>query len=510
MTRSHAYVDASARSSPSVSSSVSIRLARRRVVGLWNRALSWAWASRIGRPAVHEPRSRALARSKRFSTLKDAIRTGPTLAPMTRARLTVAYDGSRVPRVRPQPGGAHGAGRPRRGGRHGRAAAGRADRRRAHRRRRPRLGPGRVRRPARRRPTSPTWPAPQQAVRAGDRGARRGVGRRRLRRPLLGDVAALPLRRLERPDPEPAARRAGLVRAPAAGPLGDAGGLRPADRRARLRLVLPPAEGRPTASREPSLVRRVLSARWTRARRRRTTCASRSGPPRSATRWCARSSARSSTSASARRSPGDVRGILVARDREAAGQVAPPYGLVLWEVGYAAGGRTVGRRDAVTTVRPRPTPSQLVEPDEIVARLRGRGHSVGRTRTAVVDAVRRQRGAFTADELAAAVPDVHVSTVYRTLALLEEIGAVRHVHLSHGPAVYEHAAVGRGAPPRVRGLRPPRRRARARCSTRAARRLARRVRLRARRLPLRHRRPLPRPAPRRSQSDPSRQAHQDG
>jgi tRNA pseudouridine38-40 synthase len=33
-------------------------------------------------------------------------------------------------------------------------------------------------------------------------------------------------------------------------------------------------------------------------------------------------------------SPGDVRGILVARDREAAGQVAPPHGLTLWEVGY--------------------------------------------------------------------------------------------------------------------------------------------------------------------------------
>jgi len=85
-------------------------------------------------------------------------------------------------------------------------------------------------------------------------------------------------------------------------------------------------------------------------------------------------------------------------------------------------------------------PGQLVELDEIVARLRAEGHSVGRTRTAVVDAVRHQPGAFTADELAAAVPDVHVSTVYRTLALLEEIGAVRHVHLSHGPAVYEHAA----------------------------------------------------------------------
>lgn len=34
--------------------------------------------------------------------------------------------------------------------------------------------------------------------------------------------------------------------------------------------------------------------------------------------------------------PGDVRGMLVARNREAAGQVAPPQGLVLWEVGYPA------------------------------------------------------------------------------------------------------------------------------------------------------------------------------
>ncbi len=31
---------------------------------------------------------------------------------------------------------------------------------------------------------------------------------------------------------------------------------------------------------------------------------------------------------------GDIRGILLAKDRHAAGQVAPPHGLCLWEVGY--------------------------------------------------------------------------------------------------------------------------------------------------------------------------------
>jgi tRNA pseudouridine38-40 synthase len=34
--------------------------------------------------------------------------------------------------------------------------------------------------------------------------------------------------------------------------------------------------------------------------------------------------------------PGDVRAILVGRDRSAASQIAPPHGLCLWEVGYPA------------------------------------------------------------------------------------------------------------------------------------------------------------------------------
>ena len=37
-----------------------------------------------------------------------------------------------------------------------------------------------------------------------------------------------------------------------------------------------------------------------------------------------------------RKKPGELRGILAARDRSSAGQVAPPHGLSLWEVGYRA------------------------------------------------------------------------------------------------------------------------------------------------------------------------------
>jgi Fur family ferric uptake transcriptional regulator len=34
------------------------------------------------------------------------------------------------------------------------------------------------------------------------------------------------------------------------------------------------------------------------------------------------------------------------------------------------------------------------------------------------------------------MPDVSVSTVYRTLEVLERLGQVEHVHLGHGPSLY--------------------------------------------------------------------------
>ncbi len=55
----------------------------------------------------------------------------------------------------------------------------------------------------------------------------------------------------------------------------------------------------------------------------------------------------------------------------------------------------------------------------------------------------RAKGHVTADELAADVqarfPSVNISTVYRTLDTLEDLGIVDHVHLGHGRAIYHLA-----------------------------------------------------------------------
>jgi Fe2+ or Zn2+ uptake regulation protein len=73
-------------------------------------------------------------------------------------------------------------------------------------------------------------------------------------------------------------------------------------------------------------------------------------------------------------------------------------------------------------------------------RLRADGVRITAARRAVVTAITDATDHLTADEIAAHVavtnPDVHRSTVYRTLDALERLGVVTHVHLGHGRAVY--------------------------------------------------------------------------
>jgi Fur family ferric uptake transcriptional regulator len=83
--------------------------------------------------------------------------------------------------------------------------------------------------------------------------------------------------------------------------------------------------------------------------------------------------------------------------------------------------------------------------DDAVEKLRSSGLRMGHARRQVLDVLSRQEGGVSAEAIAEQVPDVHVSSVYRALAVLEELGLVAHVHLGHGPAVYELSGPASGS-----------------------------------------------------------------
>jgi Fur family ferric uptake transcriptional regulator len=76
--------------------------------------------------------------------------------------------------------------------------------------------------------------------------------------------------------------------------------------------------------------------------------------------------------------------------------------------------------------------------DDLAAALHTRGMRVTPQREQVLAAVRRL-GHATPEQLSEAVPGVDVTTVYRTLELLEDVGLVRHTHLGHGAPAYRPA-----------------------------------------------------------------------
>lgn len=87
-----------------------------------------------------------------------------------------------------------------------------------------------------------------------------------------------------------------------------------------------------TADEPVSLVRRVLDARW----RRDEACLLFEITASSFCHQMVRSIVGTLVEIGAgKRTPGDLMGIIAARDRHAAGQMAPPHGLTLWSVAYA-------------------------------------------------------------------------------------------------------------------------------------------------------------------------------
>lgn len=76
------------------------------------------------------------------------------------------------------------------------------------------------------------------------------------------------------------------------------------------------------------------------------------------------------------------------------------------------------------------------------AELRSKGYRLTPQRQLVLEAV-AAIGHATPEQIAAAVrrtaSGCNISTVYRTLELLEELGLVRHTHLGHGAPTYSLA-----------------------------------------------------------------------
>ncbi|HUY63345.1 MAG TPA: Fur family transcriptional regulator [Acidimicrobiales bacterium] len=90
------------------------------------------------------------------------------------------------------------------------------------------------------------------------------------------------------------------------------------------------------------------------------------------------------------------------------------------------------------TVASGPRPERV---EALLDRIRRRGGRVTSARRALLVALLgADNHHLTAQDLAdavqRAVPDVHLSTIYRSLDSLEEMGIVDHAHLGHGRAVY--------------------------------------------------------------------------
>jgi Fur family transcriptional regulator, ferric uptake regulator len=80
--------------------------------------------------------------------------------------------------------------------------------------------------------------------------------------------------------------------------------------------------------------------------------------------------------------------------------------------------------------------------DDAIAMLRLAGGRCTRGKLALIELFFATDGLLSSHEVAASLPELDVSTVYRGLAQLEEAGIVEHVHLAHGAAEYRRVGAG--------------------------------------------------------------------
>ena len=90
-------------------------------------------------------------------------------------------------------------------------------------------------------------------------------------------------------------------------------------------------------------------------------------------------------------------------------------------------------------------PSAVSSVEDVLALVRARGGRATLSRRTLLEVLFDADGHLSAEDLAGAVqrrsPDVHLSTIYRNLDELQELGVIVHSHLGHGPATYQLATL---------------------------------------------------------------------
>lgn len=92
---------------------------------------------------------------------------------------------------------------------------------------------------------------------------------------------------------------------------------------------------------------------------------------------------------------------------------------------------------------PLTAPRPVADLESALTVLRESGGRVSTSRRALLRVMFDAEGPLPVEQIAsAAVPSLDVPSTYRTLERLEQVGLVRHVHLGHGPGLYELARAG--------------------------------------------------------------------